>query len=244
MKKSFSLIELIFTIVIIALIFTTIPKIMYSTNQSFEFTLKEDGIFNMIANTVDIANQEWDENNTDSQDPQYNILITGNDNILECKSDQDPPIRVGGFYSGDEYSRICPKKTTSTSSGWGWGWGITTTSEDITISHIGTDDNEDSEEDYDDEDDFNNTETNVTKKGSVRYTIYTNVYYTDEWSDSDYDTNTRTLTFKFTQNQQNASNIKLIKQTLYDVKYDRNISHARYWGANIGKIQEIENDQW
>jgi len=240
MKKSFSLIELIFTIVIIALIFTTIPKIMYSTNQSFEFTLKEDGIFNMIANTQDIANQEWDENNTDSQDYQYNILITGNDNVLECKSnlDSSQALRVGGFYSGDEYSRICPKKCTTTIL-----W-FCMASEDITTSHIGTDSNEDSKEDYDDEDDFNATETNVTKKGSVRYKIYTNVYYTDEWSDSDYDTDTRTLTFRFTQNQQDNSNIKLIKQTLYDVKYDKNISHARYWGANIGKIQQIESDQW
>jgi hypothetical protein len=234
LKNSFSLIELIFTIVIIALIFTVIPKVMYSTNQTFEFILKENGIFNLMTKTIDIANHAWDENNTDSQDPQYNILITGNQNVLECNSNQNPPIRVGGFYSGDKYSRICPKKKIF----------LVLPLEDITVSHIGPDKDENSEEDYDDEDDFNNTTTNVTKNGQVRYKIYTTISYVKEWSKDNYDTTNKTLTYKFSTDEEKKSNIKYIKLTLYDVKYDQNISHAKYWSANIGEIQEIENEQW
>jgi len=241
LKKSFSLIELIFTIVIIAFVFTVIPKVMYSTNQTFKFTLKEDGIFSMMSKIMDVDTKEWDENNTDSQDDyQYNILITNNDNKLECKSSEDPPIRVGGFYSGDKYSRICPEKCTLTI------FGICLNKEKITISNIGTDKDEDSEDDYDDEDDFNGTEENVTKNDKVRYKIYVDVGYSKDWGDDDnaYDYDNQSFSFEFSNDFVDKSNIKLTKVTLEDEKYDKNISNARYWSANIGKIQEIESVQW
>ena len=148
MKKSFTLIELIFTIVIIAFIFTTIPKIIYATNEGFKFTLKEDGIFNMMTKIMDISFKDWDENDTNSTD----ILLAQHQNVLECNSSANPPIRIGGFYSGDEYSRICKN--------------------DLNMSHIGPDTDEDSEADYDDVDDFNGTEDNATKNGKTRYIIY------------------------------------------------------------------------
>ena len=221
MKKSFSLIELIFTIVIIALIFTTIPKIIYSTNQSFKFTLKEDGIFNMMAKVMDISFREWDENDTTS----YDILLTGNDNVLECNANANPAIRIGGFYSGYAYSRICPHH--------------------LYVSHIGTDSGETSEEDYDDVDDYNGTEENATKNGSTRYILYITDGYSGEWNKSNYDYDTQTLNFSFTnQATTTKSNIKLTKITLYDKKYDKNISNARYWSANIGKVGYIESEQW
>ena len=221
MKKSFSLIELIFTIVIIALIFTTIPRIIYTTNESFKFTLKEDGIFNMMAKMMDISFREWDEQNTHS----YDILLTDNSNVLECNSLSYPALRVGGFYSGYRYSRICPHN--------------------LKASNIGKDSGENDEEDYDDVDDYNNTEDNATKKGQVRYILFITDGYSDEWGDSDYDYNNQKLDWRFTQrNNDNKSNIKFTKITLYDKKYNQNISHARYWHANIGKVGYIESEQW
>jgi hypothetical protein len=220
LKNSFSLIELIFTIVIIGFIFTTIPKIIYTTNQSFKAILKEDGLFNMITKIMDITFNEWDENDTIS----YDILLTGNNNILECKSSQNPPIRVGGFYSGDLYSRLCKRS--------------------FKISHIGPDALENSQEDYDDIDDYNNSQVDAIKNGSNRYTLYITNGYSDEWSDSNYNYDTQTLTFQFTNNQSSKSNIKLTKITLHDNKFDKNISNARYWSANIGKIRQIESEQW
>ena len=220
MKKSFSLIELIFTIVIIAFIFTTIPKIIYTTNQSFKVTLKEDGLFNMMSKMMDISFSEWDENDTNS----YDILLTGNDNILECDASNNPPIRIGGFYSGNLYSRLCKRA--------------------LYISHIGVDMGENSEEDYDDIDDYNNTEINATKEGNTRYILYITNGYSDEWNKNDYDYDTQTLKYTFSNNQDTKSNIKLTKITLYDKKYEKNVSNTRYWSANIGKVQSIESEQW
>ena len=219
MRKSFTLIELIFTIVIIALVFTTIPKVIYSTNLTIKFTLKEDGLFNMMSNMLDITTQEWDENDT----THYDILLTGNSNVLECNSSANPAIRIGGFYSGDLYSRICPNS--------------------LYISHIGPDTGENSEEDYDDIDDYNGTESNATKNGNTRYQIYTNVSYVSEWNKNDYNYNTQTLNYKFSTTS-TKSNIKFIEDTLHDNKYDKNISHAKYWAANIGVIPQIESVQW
>ena len=224
MKKSFSLIELIFTIVIIAFVFTVVPKVIYTTNKTFEFSLKEDGIFNMMTKMMDISLLDWDENNTQ----YYDILLTNNKNVLECNSSDSKNIRIGGFYSGDLYSRICPNNQN--------------------ISHIGIDDDEDDESDFDDVDDYDNNKTNATKKSGrkkERYTIYITVGYSDEWTKSDYDYTKQTLKWKFNDNtNKSASNIKFIKVTLQDNQYDKNISNAKYWSANIGKIPYIESEQW
>ena len=82
MKKALTLIELIFTIVIIALVFTVIPKIIYVSNKSLEFSKKEDAIFNMMAKMMDVSLKEYDENNTEYDD----ILLTGSNNTLDCNS--------------------------------------------------------------------------------------------------------------------------------------------------------------
>ena len=91
MKKAVTLIELIFTIVIIAAVFTTIPKIIYVSNKSLEFSKKEDAIFNMMSKIMDISLKEYDEKNTEYDD----ILLTGSNNTLDCNSSSG--YRVGGF---------------------------------------------------------------------------------------------------------------------------------------------------
>ena len=91
MKKAFTLIELIFTILIIALVFTVIPKMILSLNKSDNFTLQQDALFNGISLMHMISNLSWDENNTNSND----ILHT-NSSCCDCNSSNDY-YRVGGF---------------------------------------------------------------------------------------------------------------------------------------------------
>ena len=91
MKKAITLIELIFTIVIIAAVFTTIPKIIYVSNKSLEFSKKEDSIFNMMSKMMDISLKEYDENNTEYDD----ILLTGQNLYLDCNTSTG--YRKGGF---------------------------------------------------------------------------------------------------------------------------------------------------
>ena len=218
-KKSFSLIELIFTIVIIGLIFTVIPKIMYVTSQSFSFTLTEDGIFNMMAKAIDISVREMDENNTNSDD----ILLGGENKALECNQSTD--LRIGGFYG----SRNCKN--------------------DQYLSHIGTDDGESDESDYDDVDDFNGTEDNSTFETDsgntkTKYVIYIFSGYSDD--NFSYNYNKQSLDFNFTTRENDTrSDIKRTSLILNDRNKgeDKNISSLEYFSANIGHTY-IEDRQW
>lgn len=93
MKKALSLIELIFTIVIIGIVFSVIPKIIYVSNKSLEFSKKEDAIFNMMSKAIDISLKVYDEENI-----YYDDILLVNDppsNILDCN--KSSWYRVGGF---------------------------------------------------------------------------------------------------------------------------------------------------
>ena len=61
MRKSLTLIELIFTVVIISVVFTVIPKIIYVSNKSLEFSKKEDAIFNLMSKIMDISLKEYNK---------------------------------------------------------------------------------------------------------------------------------------------------------------------------------------
>ncbi|MEO1924234.1 MAG: prepilin-type N-terminal cleavage/methylation domain-containing protein, partial [Nautiliaceae bacterium] len=60
MKKALTLIELIFTIIIIGITFTVIPKIIIVSNKTLETTLKEEVVFNMMAKMIDLSFKEYD----------------------------------------------------------------------------------------------------------------------------------------------------------------------------------------
>ena len=93
MKKALTLIELIFTMVIIAFTFTVIPKLFQISNNSISFSSKEDALFNMYSQIMDIVTKEYDEKNTIYDD----ILLTGQ-NQLECNTSTG--YRIGGFIGG------------------------------------------------------------------------------------------------------------------------------------------------
>ncbi len=103
MRKGLSLIELIFTIVIIAIVFTVIPKIILSLNKADNFVIRQDAIFNGISMMKMISNMPWDENNTDSSD----VLHVHNGNF-DCNVTSFR--RVGAFIG----ARTCENNLTST----------------------------------------------------------------------------------------------------------------------------------
>ena len=93
MKKALSLIELIFTIVIIGIVFSVIPKIIYVSNKSLEFSKKEDAIFNMMSKIIDISLKAYDKKNI-----YYDDILLAKDppiNILDCN--KSSWYRIGGF---------------------------------------------------------------------------------------------------------------------------------------------------
>lgn len=100
MRKGLTLIELIFTIVIIAMVFTVVPKIVLSLNKADSFVIRQDAMFNGISMMKMISNMPWDDNNTDSSD----ILHVSNsvNSNLDCNSSTDYYRR--GSFKG---SRTC-----------------------------------------------------------------------------------------------------------------------------------------
>jgi len=60
MKKAFTLVELIFTIVIMAGVFAVIPKILNMTNKSDSIALKQDALLQAVSLTNIASFLAWD----------------------------------------------------------------------------------------------------------------------------------------------------------------------------------------
>ena len=100
MRKALSLIELIFTIVIIALVFTVVPKIVFALNKSDDFSAKQDALFNGMTLMQMITRLHWDENSVTN-----NLILDTNSTQFKC--DATTKYRKGRFIG----SRNCVKGT-------------------------------------------------------------------------------------------------------------------------------------
>ncbi len=98
-RKGMTLVELIFTIVIIAMVFTVIPKIIYTVNKSDSFTIRQDALLNGVSMLHMISNMPWDKNNTDSND----ILHVSSSANVDFDCNSTTHYRKGGFVG----SRTC-----------------------------------------------------------------------------------------------------------------------------------------
>jgi prepilin-type N-terminal cleavage/methylation domain-containing protein len=94
MRRGLTLIELIFTMVIVAVVFTVIPKLIQSFAQSGAVSIKEDALYNAVALAGLMSALPWDEENVDSDA----ILFT--DNVTNYACSQTTGYRTGGFVGG------------------------------------------------------------------------------------------------------------------------------------------------
>lgn len=95
MRKALTLIELILSMVIIGIVFTVIPRLVMSMNQSTQVTIKEEAMYNAMAQMGMILNLPWDNNNT--QNPQILSVNAGNA-AYDCNLTTG--YRIGGFVGG------------------------------------------------------------------------------------------------------------------------------------------------
>lgn len=100
-KKAFTLVELIFSIVIIAIVFTVIPRLMFATTKTMELSIKEDGLFSAMALMGNIIRLPWDSN-----------TLSSNGKILDTSANTCTDYRVGGFLG----SRNCLNSNLSAST--------------------------------------------------------------------------------------------------------------------------------
>lgn len=96
MRRAFTLLELVVSMTLIALVFTVIPKMIFATNKSFEASMKEDALYNAMTLMGAVAKLPWDNNNT--QNDQILSVVGGNADYL-CAASTDF-YRRGGFSGG------------------------------------------------------------------------------------------------------------------------------------------------
>jgi hypothetical protein len=206
MRRAFNLIELIFTIVIMAGVFAVIPKIIFATNKSDSFAMKQDAFFNAISLTNIASLLAWDEENTDSM----SILATAN-NQIECNTTTF--LRKGGFLGAN--SRNCK--------------------EPLTASAIGADGESDYLA-FNDIDDFDAHEINVTLGSKTKYKIYTTVeYFDDDIFTTNGDKMTITLK-DANDTTTNIKKFKAVVGYVGGRGKDKNITSFYYYSTNIGQI--------
>lgn len=218
MRKGLTLIELILSMVIIGIVFTVIPRLIMSMNQGAQTTLKEEAMYNAMAQMGMILNLPWDNNNT--QNPQI-LSVTAGDPAYDCNTTSG--YRIGGFIGG----RNCIAPA-----------GIS-----YNAGAIGKEDGESN-----DIDDFQNTDINATKNCSngVKglFSILTIVQYSNDPSP----TGTIRLDNGVSINQTNNKFIDVhvrygTDHQLFDPSKSNCVTLLRYNSFNIGNIQ-INSRNW
>ncbi len=206
MRAGFNLIELIFTIVIMAGIFAVLPKIIFITNKSDIFAMKQEALFNTISLTNIASLLAWDENNTKT----LSILQTSGDNLFDCN--ETTSLRNGNFSGAN--SRKCK--------------------ESFSASAIGADGVSDYLL-FNDIDDFNGTSIDVNLSSFAKYKIYTEVSYLDDSSFTLAGSKMTIVLGDAINNTSNIKKFKATV-SYAGKRGDKNISSFYYYSTNIGQI--------
>ena len=108
MRRSFTLIELIFSMVIIAIAFTVLPKILQVSAKVSTQSIKEEALYSGVALMGYIRAAAWDEQNTEYDDI---LIVSSGDRAYECNDTTH--LRNGGFIG----SRNCENNKSASSLG-------------------------------------------------------------------------------------------------------------------------------
>lgn len=92
MKKGLTLIELILSMVIIAITFSVVPKLIFTMKKTNSLAIQADGITNALTLMSIINNKAWAKENVNSDA----ILQAGSSNLC----DPSTGYRIGGFVGG------------------------------------------------------------------------------------------------------------------------------------------------
>ncbi len=96
MRRALTILETVFAIAIVGVVFAVVPKIIYVTNKSFETVTKEDALFNAISLIYIVSSLPWDENNT-----RYDAILSTDSLRAEYLCDASTGYyRIGGFRGG------------------------------------------------------------------------------------------------------------------------------------------------
>ena len=217
-SKSFTLIEVLVSLIVIGIVATSFPIILQTTVSSTKNTAREEIFYQEFSLLSLISTLYFDENNTVDDNYYKELNATkGDDELYIIK------------YSENEYNRIGKHQMDNNNFRSG---------SNLSVSHIGLDagEVEGNDSTYDDIDDYNNYEENITTNFGT-LTIKVNVKYIDDNADYNKDN------FSFTINSNNAnhnSNIKLITVSVNQGENEINLS---YPSMNIGASKYLSLDE-
>jgi len=218
-KRGFTLIELIFSMVIIALVFTVIPKIIYAFNKSDTFSVREDALLNGVSLINMISRLPWDENNT-----QYNDILKTDSSNSKFDCNTTTYYREGGFVG----SRNCKHNLSAS---------------------VISSDGESDPAFFNDFDDFNDINITARLGGENLYTLSNKVNYaSDDVGAFAYDYLNKSVTIYLDKisDKNSSTNLKILN---LDVYYSgkrgkiRKIANFSYVSSNIGQIL-IKKRSW
>ncbi len=221
MKKGFTLIELIFSMVIIALVFTVVPKIIYAFNKSDIFSMREDAIMNGVSLTNMISRLPWDENNT-----EHNDILKTNSSEHKFDCNATTHYRVGGFIG----SRNCEDD------------------QNFSASNISNDGESDPSY-FNDFDDFNDINISAKLNGEDEYNLSNQVSYVDDNGsifDFDYTHQRVTISLQNVKNSTVSTNLKELNLIVFYVGKRgkaRELANFYYISPNIGQFY-IKKRSW
>lgn len=95
MRNGLTLIELIFTMVIVAITFIVVPKLVHTMATASKTVMKEDAIYNTMTMMGLITHLPWDNNNV-----QNNSILNVTNGALSYTCNQTTGYRPGGFVGG------------------------------------------------------------------------------------------------------------------------------------------------
>ncbi|WP_353661166.1 prepilin-type N-terminal cleavage/methylation domain-containing protein [Hydrogenimonas sp. SS33] len=242
-RAGFSFIELVVSIVVIGIVFMSVPLILVETQKSSAFSTQQEGIMVGVTSMVSILGYRWDEaetNRTRNGGFAKVCDVTGGDAELGRTTNvfgQETNRRRGHFkgeYRRKFYDPIFndllffpndqavaqgyrPQNTYATYS-----------------SHLGLDPDDNGI--YDDIDDFNSTASNLTGGGirdyKFAYSISTRVYYIDD--DYTYGgSNTMNVSIS-KQKTDDMTNIKMVEN---NVTSDEGSILFYAFSSNIGEYK-------
>lgn len=108
MRKGLTLLELVFSMVIIAITFTVVPRLIKNLASNAKTVVQEEALLNSITLMAFITNLPWDEKNI-----KTNAILSVNDGVVGSKSTftcNANGYRIGGFVGG----RNCSFPDTAT----------------------------------------------------------------------------------------------------------------------------------
>jgi len=223
-KRGFSFIELVVSIVIIGIAFMSIPLVLRETEKTLTLSIQQEAVMAGITQMVNIMSYRWDEQNTDDarNGGSAKVLDTFNTTALECNNYSGSRRRIGHFV-GNLRRRCYNTQVDATP-----------------IANLGSDSN-----DMDDIDDVIATDNPLLVGTIDHITDYKNEYSTtitveyvnDNLDLTDFSQTTLTGSISITPATIPTS-IKMITLTISSAQTDNTI-RLRAFAANIGEVQYL-----